>query len=1243
MTQKPIKSLWTFSRAAAIGGAAALLLCRAALGQTIPNPSFEIDAFTNYPGYVSGNFPITGWTAAPGDEVGLNPAAGQSPFADNGAIPDGKNAAFIQSGADTNVTSASLSTTISGLTVGTIYKVTFRANARNGDIPNLRVLIDTNELLAVGIWPSGAPNIAYTPIAFEFTAAKTSQTLTLLNDATSDNTVLVDDFKIAPSNLSWTVAAWTGDTDIGVDSTFFYTHAYSFANSANVTVNGVLFTGIPGVEPQVPGQFYTTNLSNTYGGDTGNAVDQTSTGWGIAQNFDYGGTLPVGDYEAITILGLTPGSQYVATIYSTAWDAASTNILNGTDNRWLTWVAGDDWLTINQDEFDTAGVRNGIRYSYAYTADSTGSVTLKVFPLNNLNQSAHMYAFSNRLAAKQNVAPVITAQPLGTVVSPGLPVTFSVAADGIPAPTYQWRWNGGALPGAQGASFTLTATIVNQGKYDVVVANSAGTVTSAVASLTVGMPVNNPSFEADTFTVYPGYCNTPGDAPITDWTLGSLGGGGLNPAGTSPFADNGAIPNGVNVAFIQGSTYLGQVVSNFTVGSAYVVHYYENARTVTTVPWLEVQVGGSNGVGGLSVLAPHAIIFVGGKNPYHDMYSDVFTATSTDLELDFIKSDPTGGDSSALLDNITILPIAPGTAPFVTPNGNPQPVLVSVGGSASFSGAGVGSPPLGYQWLMNGAPIAGSNQPTLSLSNIQKPADADYSLVISNGSGSATTAVAHLTVYEPIPDLFSTGVDSNHVALAGGVPDPHYRLTVNPDTGPGEAVVEAGIPSSWMANNATAQWIGPQSNTSASAGGRYVYRTVLNLTNRDPSTLIIEGEWASDNEGLSILVNGFSTSNPESLSLSGYTAFSIYGTDTSLNWVAGNNTLDFVMQNDGAGYTGLNVNIIRSNLRIPPGVPPTITTPLVSQTVIAGATVTFTTTVSGSAPQSYQWEKNGAPIPGQTTLTLTLPNVTGADVGSYSLQASNLVGSTNSVPATLTVLQPIPGANPCFGTGLAADGSFLAAGTTDPHYALTYSDDPSYPGPDAVVVNSAWPIQAGVWLLDGPNSQWIAPLADQSSGNFPGAYTYETTFDLTGYDLSKVSVGGGWASDNGGTNVVLNGVGSGLQVAGFSSLIPFVLSSTNGLVAGKNKLDFETYNAGTTINPTGLRVDLWALVAATAPPTLQVSHNGPSLTISWAPADSTHHLQSAPALTGPWTVITGATSPFTTNATAAKVFYSIAP
>jgi len=189
-------------------------------------------------------------------------------------------------------------------------------------------------------------------------------------------------------------------------------------------------------------------------------------------------------------------------------------------------------------------------------------------------------------------------------------------------------------------------------------------------------------------------------------------------------------------------------------------------------------------------------------------------------------------------------------------------------------------------------------------------------------------------------------------------------------------------------------------------------------------------------------------------------------------------------------------------------------------------------------------------------------------------------------------------------------------------------------------------------VLNGPNSQWIAPQADQSGatypdgsygGNYEGAYVYETTFDLAGYDLSKVIVGGGWAADNGGTNIVLNGISSGLQTPGFGALTPFYLTGTNGLVAGPNTLDFQMYNAGTSWNPTGVRVDIWALEAATAPPTLQILRAGAEITISWSPSDSTHHLQSAPAVTGPWTVIPGAKTPFTTNAASARVFYSIAP
>ena len=65
-------------------------------GQTIPNPSFETDTFTVWPGYISDNSPITGCTANAEYRAVLNPATG-SPFADNGAIPEGNNVAFLQS------------------------------------------------------------------------------------------------------------------------------------------------------------------------------------------------------------------------------------------------------------------------------------------------------------------------------------------------------------------------------------------------------------------------------------------------------------------------------------------------------------------------------------------------------------------------------------------------------------------------------------------------------------------------------------------------------------------------------------------------------------------------------------------------------------------------------------------------------------------------------------------------------------------------------------------------------------------------------------------------------------------------------------------------------------------------------------------------------------------------------------------------------------------------------------------
>ena len=291
---KLIRSLWAFNRAGGVAGAIVVLLCRVALGQTIPNPSFEADTFTTSPGYISVNAPITGWTANPTDEVGLNPAGGQSPFADNGAIPDGTKVAFIQSGSTGDPVPGSLSTTISGLTVGTIYKVTLRANARSGQAPNLRMSIDGAELMAMSIHNAGGLN-PYWYIAFEFTATATSQVLALTNDTATDNTLLVDNVQIAPSSGKWVVDAWNDDASSGLDSSFYYTHAYKFGNATNFSINGVAFTGLGPNNPQVPGSFSTTFLDKGPANHN-NLVNVTGDSATLANNFDYGQSIPVGSY-----------------------------------------------------------------------------------------------------------------------------------------------------------------------------------------------------------------------------------------------------------------------------------------------------------------------------------------------------------------------------------------------------------------------------------------------------------------------------------------------------------------------------------------------------------------------------------------------------------------------------------------------------------------------------------------------------------------------------------------------------------------------------------------------------------------------------------------------------------------------------------------------------------------------------------------------------------------------------------
>jgi hypothetical protein len=74
------------------------------------------------------------------------------------------------------------------------------------------------------------------------------------------------------------------------------------------------------------------------------------------------------------------------------------------------------------------------------------------------------------------------------------------------------------------------------------------------------------------------------------------------------------------------------------------------------------------------------------------------------------------------------------------------------------------------------------------------------------------------------------------------------------------------------------------------------------------------------------------------------------------------------------------------------------------RTVDYGSTVTFTVTASGNPTLTYQWYQDGQPVANATAPTLTLTGVTGASSGDYTVKVSNSLGSTTSLPATLTVL-----------------------------------------------------------------------------------------------------------------------------------------------------------------------------------------------------------------------------------------------
>ncbi len=164
----------------------------------------------------------------------------------------------------------------------------------------------------------------------------------------------------------------------------------------------------------------------------------------------------------------------------------------------ISFTVGDaetpsEWLTVsgtssNPDLVPSANIMFGGTNSdrtIAVTPASGQSGTATITVTVSDGQASTNTSFNLTVMVEP---PAITSQPQSQVVTVGSNATFTVTATGSQPLNYQWRFNGADIAGATGAGYTVAdAQLSDAGDYSVVVANAAGTITSATATLTVNV------------------------------------------------------------------------------------------------------------------------------------------------------------------------------------------------------------------------------------------------------------------------------------------------------------------------------------------------------------------------------------------------------------------------------------------------------------------------------------------------------------------------------------------------------------------------------------------------------------------------------------------------------------------------------------------------------------------------------------------------------------------------------------
>lgn len=356
--------------------------------------------------------------------------------------------------------------------------------------------------------------------------------------------------------------------------------------------------------------------------------------------------------------------------------------------------------------------------------------------------------------------------------------------------------------------------------------------------------------------------------------------------------------------------------------------------------------------------------------------ADIPGATGQSLSLSHVSSGSIGdytvlvsnlaGSAPAGLAHVTVLEL-PGIAS--APVGGTQPVH----GSITLTVGATGTPPLRYQWKLNGQNLIGKTDSSLTVPDIHLTDAGLYTVTIANDLESITTTPVELRVSvppapaedafaraTPITDSFQVSGSSEFATAEGGEP------------------AHANVPAT---HSVWFKWRSPIAGRVTLDTVGSAFDTVLEVyTGSDFTSL---HSIAADDDGGTNLWSSLKFNAQANVDY----YFALDGFPSGIGRDSGNYVLtgDFV--------AGTNVF-------------PTIEVQPASQTAPTNVNLTLSVVATGF-DLTYQWSHNGRAIPGATSSTLPINNFNPAQVGSYAVTVANPAGlSVRSQYALVEIGQP---------------------------------------------------------------------------------------------------------------------------------------------------------------------------------------------------------------------------------------------